>query len=169
MTNPKQYKFEGELHRGPNGLYYIDFPFDVNKEFGTRRQAAVKVWFDGYYERKSLLPKGGGMHMLTVSSTVRNAIGKADGDMVDVVVEQDTDPRTVDLPEDLQWLLENEPDVKDRFMRMGYSNQKFFVEWIVAAAGPDSRVSRINKLFEYLSRPVRKENGKDLMERLDEE
>jgi len=169
MTSPKQYKFEGELQRGPNGLYYIDFPFDVNTEFGTRRQAAVKVWFDGYYERKSLLPKGGGKHMLTVSSTVRNAIGKADGDMVGVVVEQDTDPRTVDLPEDLQWLFDNEPDVKDRFTRMGYSNQKFFIEWISATIDPDSRVNRINKLFEYLSHHARKENGIDMLEGLDKE
>lgn len=169
MTHPKQYKYEGEIYRGPNGAFYIDFPFDVYTEFGTRKQAPVKVWFDDHYERKSLLPKGGGKHWLTVSSTLRKVIGKSEGDIVAVVVELDTDPRTVDLPEELQWLLDNEPDIKERFLRMGYSNQKFFAEWIVATADPDSRVNRINKLFEYLTRPGRKGDGKKLMEDLDEE
>lgn len=169
MTHPKQYKYESELYRGPNGAYYIDFPFDVFQEFGTRKQAPVKVWFEDFYERKSLLPKGGGKHCLTVSSTVRNAIGKSDGDIITVIVEQDTDPRTVELPEDLHWLLDNEPDMKERFLKMGYSNQKFFVGWISTTSDPDSRVNRINKLFEYLSRPGRKGDGKKLMEDLDEE
>lgn len=169
MTHPKQFKYQGELYRGPNGAYYIDFPFDVFQEFGTRKQAPVKVWFEDFYERKSLLPKGGGKHWLTVSTTVRNAICKSDGDIVSVIVEEDTDPRTVELPEELQWLFDNEPDMKTRFEKQGYSNQKFFTEWIVATADPDSRVNRINKLFEYLARPGRKGDGKKLMEDLDEE
>ena len=127
----------------------------------------MKVWFDGYYQRKSLLPKGGGKHWITVSATVRNAIGKSDGDLVAVVVEQDTDPRKVYLPEELQWLLDNEPDLKERFLKMGYSNQKFFAGWIVATTDPDSRVNRINKLFEYLSRHGRKGDGRKLMEDLE--
>ena len=161
MTHPKQFKYEGELFRGPNGAYYIDFPFDVFAEFGTRKQTPVKVWFEGHYERKSLLPKGGGKHWLTVSASVRHVIGKSDGDKVTVVVEQDTDPRTVDLPEDVQWLFDNEPDMKARFEKQGYSNQKFFTGWIVSASDPDSRVNRINKLFEYLSKPGLSTHKKD--------
>ena len=114
MTHPKQVSYKGELYRGPHGAYYIDFPFDVFQEFGTSGQVPVKVWFDGYYDRKSLLPKGGGKHWLTVSTTVRNTIGKSDGDVVSVLVEQDTDPRTFALPEYLQWLLDNEPELKER-------------------------------------------------------
>ncbi len=162
--NPRQFKFNGEIFRTAQGGYYIDFPFDVFEAFGTRKQAPVKVWFDGYFERKSLLPKGGGKHWLTLSSTVRNAIGKSDGDTVNVLLQLDTDPRTVDLPDDLRWLFDNDPDIKERFMKMGYSNQKFFVDWICATSDPDSRVNRINKLFEYLSRTVRKDDVKDLTE-----
>jgi hypothetical protein len=169
MTHLKQFNYQGELYRSPNGSYYIDFPYDVYAVFGTRKQAPVKVWFEGYYQRKSLLPKGGGKHMLTVSATVRHAIGKSDGDKVAVVVEQDTDPRTIELPEDLQWLFDNEPDMKARFEKQGYSNQKFFTEWIVSASDPDSRVNRINKLFEYLSRSGKKGDGRKLMEGLDDD
>lgn len=169
MTNPKQFKYQGELYRIPNGGYFIDFPFDVNMEFGTRKQAPVKVWFDGHYERKSLLPKGGGKHRLSVSAAVRQAIGKSDGDMVNMIVEKDTDPRTVDLPEDLQWLLDNEPDVKERFIKMGYSAQKFFTDWVSSTSDPDSRVNRINKLFEYIQRHDKKGNIRELPEGMDKE
>jgi hypothetical protein len=167
MGIPEHFAFEGELFRGPHGVYYIDFPFDGIEAFGSRKQVPVKVWFDGYFERKSLLPKGGGTHWLSVSSTVRKTIGKTDGDLVSVVVEKDNDPRVVDLPEDLQWLFDNEPDMKERFMKMGYSNQKFFNDWICAVSDPESRVRRINKLFEYLVRPGKNDNAKGFTEDTD--
>jgi hypothetical protein len=150
--DPKQYEFLGELFKGPRGGYYIRFPLDTAKEFGSRKQVKVRVWFDGYMERKSLLPGGDGTHWISVAQQVRNIIGKSDGDIVKVVVEKDTDPRVVDLPEDLLWLLDNEPDVKMIYMRQSYSTRKFFTDWIAQAKDPDIRVNRINRLFEYLQR-----------------
>lgn len=160
MSENLRFEFQGELYQGPRGGYYIDFPFDAEKAFDTRRQVKVKIWFDGYLSRKSLLLKGDGSYWLSVSKEVRTAIGKGDGELVNVVLEPDTDPRTVPLPEDLEWLLDNEPEMKERFHSFSYSAQQFFVEYLVGTADPDTRVSRINKLFEYL----RKFRGKKLDE-----
>ncbi len=148
----KQYEFTGDLYRGPRGGYYIDFPYDAYLEFGTRKQVKVKIWFDGHFVRKSLLPKGNGEYWLSVSMDVRTVIGKGDGDKVQVVVEQDLESRNVEIPEELDWLLENEPDMKEVFLRHSYHTRKFFCDWVNGASGPDTRVNRINRIFDWLRR-----------------
>jgi len=40
----QRYEFTGDLYQGPRGGYYIDFPFDVEKEFGTKKQVKVKSY-----------------------------------------------------------------------------------------------------------------------------
>ena len=143
-------EYTAEIFIGPQGGYYIDFPYDAMELFGTRSKVKIKVWIDGYYQRKSLIPKGDGSHLILVNMEARAAIGKNDGDKVSVVVEHDTEPRTVDIPEELQWLLDNEPDLKAEFEKLPYSARKFYVYWIMETKDPDKKVKRINRVFEVL-------------------
>lgn len=170
MDSNKRFEFTGELYQGPRGGYYIDFPFDVQKEFGIKKQVRVKVWFDGHPVRKSLLPKGNGTYWLSVSKEVRRATGKSDGDNIEVVVEADREPRTVDLPEDLDWLLDDDPGMKQLFLGQSYYNQRFFTDWLCQTGDPDTRVNRINRIFEWLQRH---RTGKNILpfrkEEMDEE
>jgi hypothetical protein len=152
MTTSKRYEFTGELVRGTAGGYFIDFPFDVFQEFGTKKQVRVKIWFDGHMERKSLLPKGEGKHWISISYPTRTQLGKGDGDQLHMVVEPDLDPRTVEIPEDFEWLLDNDPTLKEVFFRQSYFNQKFFCDWITQSSSPESRVNRINSIFEWLEK-----------------
>lgn len=148
----RQYKFQGEILRDLSGIGYVEFPFDVKAEFGSNKPVKIKVWFEGYFERKSLMPLGGGKFRITLSGKVREAIGRTFGDSVGVVVEKDTEPRTVETPEYLQWLLDNEPDMKKAYDRMPWSEKKFFTDYIIQASSDDTRVDRINLLFERLAR-----------------
>lgn len=152
MNSSKRYEFTGELIHVPSGGYFIDFPFDVSKEFGTKKTVRVKIWFEGHLERKSLLPKGDGTHWMTISYALRTQLGKTDGDPLQMVVEPDLDPRIVEIPEDFEWLLDNEPDLKETFSRQSYFNQKFFCDWITQSSGPETRVYRINRVFEWLEK-----------------
>jgi hypothetical protein len=152
MTMNRQYKFQGEILRDIFGIGYIEFPFDVRSEFGSKKAVRIKVWFEGYSERKSLMPMGEGKHRITLSGLVRETIGKSFGDTISVLVEADNEPRTVDVPEYLQWLLDNEPEMKKVFDRMPWSEKKFFVDYIIQASSEDTRVDRINMLFDRLAR-----------------
>lgn len=148
-TEPKL-EYTSEIYIGPQGGYCIDFPYDAMELFGTRSKVKIKVWIDGFYQRKSLLPKGDGSHYILVNMEARAAIGKNDGEKVSVVVEHDTEPRTVDIPEELQWLLDNEPDLKAEFGKLPYSARKFYISWIMETKDPDKKVKRINRVFEVL-------------------
>jgi len=147
---PQRFEFTGELYRGLRGVCCVDFPFDAMQAFGTRRRVKVRAWVDGHLMRKSLLPKGDGTLWLSVSLDVRAAIGKGDGDSVTVILEKDCDPRIVPLPEDLEWLLDNEPLLKDIFQSQSWTTQHFFIGWLDQTRDPEKRVSRINRIFDWL-------------------
>jgi hypothetical protein len=147
MSEVKRYSFSGEMYRDHDKLVYVDFPFDAATEFGTPGKIKIKAWIEGQFVRKSLVPKGNGVHRLAVTMDIRIAIGKDDGDTVSVELEADTDPRIVALPEELEWLLDNEPDIKALFLKQAYSTQLYFTKWIMEAKDPDTCVARINHLF----------------------
>lgn len=138
------------MYQNKDKLVYIDFPYDAVREFGTAGKIKIKAWIDGQMVRKSLVPKGNGVHRLAVTMDVRMAIGKGDGDTVDIELEADNEPRIVPLPDDLEWLLDNEPDMKALFLKQAYSTQLFFANWIAQTKDPDARVARINHLFYRL-------------------
>jgi len=150
LDEHKKYRFNGELFRHEDGIYYVVFPYNAQEEFGSTGKIKIKAQIDGQMVRKSLVPKGQGTHWLAVTMDVRMAIGKGDGDTVDIELEADNEPRIVPLPEDLEWLLDNEPDMKALFLKQAYSTQLFFATWIAQTKDPDARVARINHLFYRL-------------------
>ena len=122
MTGKFEYKTL-LIKGGQNGIY-AEFPYDVYKEFGTRKAVRVKVSFDGSNYKMSLLPKGGGSHWLHVRKEIRLNIGKDEGDEISVCLEKDDSPRNVNIPEYLQWLLDNEPKMKVEFNKLSHFYRK---------------------------------------------
>ncbi|MBA0125318.1 DUF1905 domain-containing protein [Haloechinothrix sp. YIM 98757] len=56
--------------------------------FGTRKPVKVAGTIDGHSFQATMLPIGGGVHMLPVKAQVRKAVGKTVGDEVTVHLEQ---------------------------------------------------------------------------------
>jgi hypothetical protein len=146
------WEFDGLLYLGRGGGHWVDFPFDSKKEFGSLKPVRIFVWFDGYKYRTSLAPKGDGTHWIHVRKEIRDAIGKGDGDTINVRIELDKDSRDPDMPEDLIWLLENEPETKTIFDIQSPSTRKYLIESVVKAKTEETRVNNINKVFEFLEK-----------------
>lgn len=149
----KTYQFETVLIRGSMGLF-AEFPFDCQKEFGSRRAIRVKVTIKDKTFKMSLLPGGRTGHWLQFKKETRELIGKEEGDSVWISLEQDFEIPEIEIPEYLAWLLENEPEQKKLFDKLPVSARKFWVENIEETKNDETKVERINKMFEYLrSRP----------------
>ena len=82
----KTYTFKAIIESGFGGGAGVAFPYDVQREFGTRANVRVNATFDGVPYRGSLAKCGPGPHMLGVLKAVREQIGKGPGDVVEVVV-----------------------------------------------------------------------------------
>ncbi|RPJ53218.1 MAG: DUF1905 domain-containing protein [Methanobacteriota archaeon] len=147
----KTYEFDAEIHGHESmDAAFIEFPYDVETEFGVRGQVKVRAFFDGVEYRGSLARMGGGCHILGLTKKIRDAIGKKSGDMVHVMLSGDTEPRTVAVPEDLRQALDDHPPAGAFFETLSYSNRKEYVGWIEDAKGEETRRRRLEKTVALL-------------------
>ena|ERR1035437_3788613 len=150
----KTYKFNARIEPAGGGGACIFFPFDVEKEFGTKGRVAVKASFDGVPYTGSLIKYGQPQHMLPILKGIREQIGKAPGDMVDVELQRDEAERVVDVPSEFRALLAAE-ELLQTFERLSFTHRKEYCRWITEAKKEETRQNRIVKAVEMLRKGVK--------------
>jgi Domain of unknown function (DUF1905) len=82
--------FTAQLTRGEQkgSWTYIATPFNSVEYYGTKGNIKVSGTVDGHPIEGTLMPLGDGTHMLPVKAEIREAIGKDDGDIVEVNLER---------------------------------------------------------------------------------
>ena len=125
----------------------ITIPLDVREIFGKKR-VPVKVTINGAENRTTIFYMGG-RYLLAVPKVFREAAGIKAGERVTVTIEEDTEKRTVEVPEDLAKALEVN-DLTKTFAKMSYTHQKEYVNAVRDAKREETRVRRIEKTVEQL-------------------
>lgn len=142
-------KFQAVIqHNGTGGMYII-VPFDVEKEYGKKR-VKILAKIETEYYRGSLVRMGSPDHILLIKKDIRNIIGKTEGDMVNIELEEDTKPRVVKVPNDFQALLDDNKIAKTFYQNLAYSHQRQYIEWIEAAKREDTRIRRMHKALKLM-------------------
>jgi hypothetical protein len=117
---------------------------------GAGKKPAVKVTLNGYTYRITVAVLGG-MHMLSLSSENREAAGVKAGDIVEVKLELDTDPRTVAVPGDLTAALSEVRGAAEAFAALSFSMRKEYVRQVESAKVQETRNRRIAGIVTKLS------------------
>jgi len=148
----KKYSFEAVIikHDRIDGGY-IEFPYDVEKEFGKKGQVKVKASFDGFEYRGSLVKMKTPCHIIGLNKKVRDAIKKGPGDMVRVVIAEDTEVRMVEVPDDLAILFGGHPAAMEAFGKLSFTHRREYTEWITSAKKQETRDARLTKCIEMLT------------------
>jgi hypothetical protein len=154
MTAMKKYTFKTEILAGMGGGAGVEFPYDVEKEFGTGGHVPVQATFDGVPYRGSLMNCGMARHTLGVLKGVREKIGKGPGDAVDVVVWRDEAARTVEIPAEFARMLKKE-GLLEGFEKLSYSHRKEYCRWIAEAKKEETRATRQEKAIALLKKGVK--------------
>ncbi|TNF45385.1 MAG: DUF1905 domain-containing protein [Bacteroidetes bacterium] len=147
----RKFDYQTVLIRGPQKGVFAEFPFDGVKEFGTRKAIPVRILIEGKEVEMSLLPCGNGKHWLHIKKELRTAIGKDEGDTVNISLEKNNSIKSIEIPEYLQWLLENDVQIMKKFLKLPYSAKKFWIWHIEEPKNEDTKVERINRFFDYLN------------------
>ena len=120
----------------------IQVPDEVVTSLGSGKRPPVVVTVGGYTYRTTVAPMGGA-YWIPLAAEHREAAGVAAGQDVDVVVELDSAPREVALPDDLSAAMDDA--ARAAFEGLAPSHKKEWVRWVEEAKKPETRAARIEK------------------------
>lgn len=146
---PRPHRFRAVIEDAGGGGAFVSIPFDVEQAFGKKRPK-VAATFDGAPYRGTLMRMGGDCHMIGILKEIRARIGKSIGDEVEVTIVEDTEPREVVVPADLQSALDDHPRAAAFFAQLAYTHRKEYVKWIEEAKRETTRRDRIAKAIAML-------------------
>ncbi len=128
----------------------LEVPPEVIVQLGTSKKPAVVVTVAGYTYRNTVAVMGG-VFMISLSKANREAAGVKAGDEVEVTLELDTEPRTVDVPDDLAEALAAKPGARAAFDGLAYSMRKEYVRQVESAKAQETRNRRIAGIVAKLT------------------
>lgn len=137
-------KFTTTLLRAGKTATGFEVPAEVVESFGQGKRPPVCVTINGYTYRNTVAVMGGG-YMIGVAAEHREKAKVAGGDMIDVTLELDTEPRVVEVPRDLAKALKAHAGARKAFDELSYTNRKEIVRGIEDAKTDETRQRRIEK------------------------
>ena len=128
----------------------IEVPAAVVEELGRgKKRVPVTVTLGTYSYRSTIAPMSGSF-FIPLAAEHREAAGLAAGDAVEVDLERDDAPRSVDVPADLAAALAAEPVAREAFDALSYSNQLRHVLSVEGAKAEETRARRVAKVVAEL-------------------
>ena len=141
--------FKAIIQNAGGGGAYVEIPFDVEKEHGTKRPR-VKAVIEGIPYRGTLMRMGTECHTLGILKSIREQAGRTFGDEVTVTLEPDEEPRLVEVPPELEKALQGDDPARAVFHSLSYTHKKEYVNYILEAKREETRLRRAAKVVEML-------------------
>ena len=149
MTTTMQ-TFRAVLLSGGKTATGIEVPPAVLEALGAGKRPPVRVTI-GAHSYRTTIGSMGGKAMIPVSAENRSKAGIAAGDELDVEIALDTEPRVVEVPDDLAAALAADAAVQEAFDRLSNSNKRQYTEWVGSAKKPETRARRVAETVARLS------------------
>lgn len=142
--------FETTLWAAGGNNVGIVVPADVVAAFERGKRVPVVVTIDGDHQYRNTIASMGGQFLISFNSQTRAATGRGAGDVVEVRLDVDDAPRTVDVPAPLAAELERDADAKRAWKALSYSKQRAHAESITGAKTEPTRDTRVAKVIASL-------------------
>lgn len=118
-------------------------------KLGGGKKPLVVVTLNNYAYR-SAVGKMGNKFMISLSAENRKNANVKGGDSLEINIELDTEPRTVEIPIDLQKEFDKNKTAKANFEKLAPSKKKEMVRSINDAKTEETKIRRIEKAIELL-------------------
>ena len=142
-------KFRTTIRESDGNATGIEIPAAVIESLGAGKKPPVRLTVNGYAYRSTVATMDG-RYMVGFSAAHRAASGLAGGDEVEVEIDLDTEPRTVELPDDFRAALEADAAAMATFNKLSNSNKGYHVSQVTGTTNPETRQRRIEKSVAVL-------------------
>src|SRR5215510_9199789 len=150
MPTTQAQKFRCKIDTaGGESFTFISIPFDVKKVFGKAR-LPVKLTINDFTYRTTISVMGG-KYCVPLRKSNRESAGVKAGDVVQISVVPDVEPRVVKVPADLKKFLQTNK-VWELFENYSYTHKREFVEWISGAKKKETRGSRKERMVQMIKK-----------------
>ena len=146
---PGRATFRAVLLQGGKTATGIEIPDEVVASLGAGKKPPVKVTIGGHTYRSTVAVMGG-KFMVGVSAENRSRAGVVGGDIVEVELELDTEPREVPIPADFARALEKDSAARKTFEGLSKSVKQWHVLSVEGAKTAETRDRRIAKSISTL-------------------
>ena len=143
------FSFRGVLQE--QGGAFVEIPADILEALGTRKRPPVRVVINDI-ELRTTIAVYGGRSYIGIRREVREAAHIAPGEAIQVSLELDDRPRTVELPDDLAEALAADPEARRIFEGLSFTNRKEYVASVLSAKQPATRQRRVAEAAELLKK-----------------
>ncbi len=144
-------RFKTTVLKDPGGnATGLRVPDEVMAQLNAGKKPRLKVTLNGSFSYVMTVGTVNGNPMISLSAANREAAGLKAGDAVEVTVELDTEPRTLEVPDDLAAALAAKPGARAAFDTSSFSARKEFVRQVTEAKAADTRTRRIAKIVDQL-------------------
>jgi len=137
------------LKDGEKNATGIVVPPEAVEALGAGKKPAVVVTLK-HFTYRSTVAVMGGLFMLPLSQERRAAAGVKGGDTLEVTLELDVEPRTVEIPLELAAELAKKPGAAAAFDSLAYSMRKEYVRQVESAKALETRQRRIAAIVAKL-------------------
>ena len=128
----------------------VEVPAEVVDALGSGRRPKVVITIGGHTWR-SRVASMGGRFIVGISAANRAASGISEGDVTEVDLQLDDEPRVVAESPDIAAALDQDPRARAAFDQLPYGLKNKHVRDIEGAKSPETRQRRIAKLVTTMS------------------
>lgn len=146
-NEPRRMRFTAIVNPEGNATG-VAVPSEIVSAMGREGRPPVVVTINGFSWRTRIAAMRG-QRLIGISAAQRKAANINEGDLIEVTIERDDAPRTVELPDDVAKALKG--DLLLAFERIPFGLRQKYVRDIIAAKSDDIRARRIQKLIDSLT------------------
>ena len=128
----------------------VEVPQDIIDQLNAGKKPPVVIRI-GDYVYKSTIAVMQGKYLIALNSEHRKTVKVNGGDQLEIDIELDDQPRTVEIPEPLAERLKENLEAGKFFESLSISNQKKISSLITSAKTHETLFKRLNKIVSNLS------------------
>ncbi|MBB5439375.1 hypothetical protein HDC92_003062 [Pedobacter sp. AK017] len=151
--------FKAEIERfnemgEKSGWTYVFIPQAIANQLkpDCRKSFRVKGKLDNVdIEGLSFVPMGEGNFIMALNAALRKKLRKEKGAVIELSLEEDKTFK-IEMPEDLELCLADEPHLLKNFLKQPKSHQNWHINWLNTAKTEATRTKRIVKIVSAMDK-----------------
>lgn len=141
-------RFQAELQSANGNGRWVAIPADLVAGFEAKREP-VRGTVNGVPYR-SRLAVYGGYSYLGFTAAIRKQAGIELGDLLDIEIESDPEPRTVTLPPALASALGADAEAQAAFDKLAFTHRREYANWVGEAKRQPTQERRVAQILQRI-------------------